>query len=67
MSSAVFHGERASLEFIVSWLQNERVVAGMNANVCDVTTTFKRWFAHAKLSAQPPALLSTPLWTRLSA
>ena len=32
----VFRGDPASREFIAFWLQNERVVAGMNVNVWDV-------------------------------
>ena len=32
----IFRGDPASREFIAFWLQNERVVAGMNVNVWDV-------------------------------
>ena len=33
----VFRGEADSLEFIVFWLRQGRVLAGMNVNVWDVT------------------------------
>jgi hypothetical protein len=32
----VFRGERDSGEFIAFWLQDQRVIAGMNVNVWDV-------------------------------
>jgi 3-phenylpropionate/trans-cinnamate dioxygenase ferredoxin reductase subunit len=33
----VFRGDPAGREFIAFWLQDDRVVAGMNVNVWDVT------------------------------
>jgi 3-phenylpropionate/trans-cinnamate dioxygenase ferredoxin reductase subunit len=33
----VFRGDVAAREFIAFWLQEDRVVAGMNVNVWDVT------------------------------
>jgi 3-phenylpropionate/trans-cinnamate dioxygenase ferredoxin reductase subunit len=38
----VFRGEPASREFIAFWLTDDRVVAGMNVNVWDVTDTIQR-------------------------
>jgi 3-phenylpropionate/trans-cinnamate dioxygenase ferredoxin reductase subunit len=37
----VFRGDPASREFIAFWLKGKRVVAGMNANVWDVTDTIQ--------------------------
>jgi 3-phenylpropionate/trans-cinnamate dioxygenase ferredoxin reductase component len=38
----VFRGDPATREFIAFWLVEDRVVAGMNANVWDVTDTIQR-------------------------
>ena len=38
----VFRGDPASREFIAFWLTGDRVVAGMNFNVWDVTDTIQR-------------------------
>jgi 3-phenylpropionate/trans-cinnamate dioxygenase ferredoxin reductase subunit len=38
----VFRGEPASREFIAFWLDADRVVAGMNVNVWDVTDSIQR-------------------------
>ena len=38
----VFRGDPATREFIVFWLVEDRVVAGMNVNVWDVTDAIKR-------------------------
>jgi 3-phenylpropionate/trans-cinnamate dioxygenase ferredoxin reductase subunit len=38
----VFRGDPASREFIAFWLTGDRVVAGMNFNVWDVTDTLQR-------------------------
>ena len=38
----VFRGDPASREFIAFWLRDERVIAGMNVNVWDVTDTIQR-------------------------
>jgi 3-phenylpropionate/trans-cinnamate dioxygenase ferredoxin reductase component len=38
----VFRGDPASGEFIAFWLHDERVIAGMNVNVWDVTDTIQR-------------------------
>jgi 3-phenylpropionate/trans-cinnamate dioxygenase ferredoxin reductase component len=38
----VFRGDPASREFIAFWLVDDRVVAGMNVNVWDVTDPIKR-------------------------
>ena len=38
----VFRGDPASREFIAFWLADDRVVAGMNVNVWDVTDTIQR-------------------------
>jgi 3-phenylpropionate/trans-cinnamate dioxygenase ferredoxin reductase subunit len=38
----VFRGDRASREFIAFWLSGDRVVAGMNVNVWDVTDPIQR-------------------------
>jgi 3-phenylpropionate/trans-cinnamate dioxygenase ferredoxin reductase subunit len=37
----VFRGDPASREFIAFWLHDGRVMAGMNANVWDVTDTIE--------------------------
>ena len=38
----VFRGDPASREFIAFWLRGDRVVAGMNVNVWDVTDEIQR-------------------------
>jgi 3-phenylpropionate/trans-cinnamate dioxygenase ferredoxin reductase subunit len=38
----VFRGDPASREFIAFWMTGDRVVAGMNVNVWDVTDTIQR-------------------------
>jgi len=38
----VFRGDPASREFIAFWLVGDRVVAGMNVNVWDVTDPIQR-------------------------
>jgi 3-phenylpropionate/trans-cinnamate dioxygenase ferredoxin reductase subunit len=38
----VFRGDPATREFIAFWLVGDRVVAGMNVNVWDVTDPIKR-------------------------
>jgi 3-phenylpropionate/trans-cinnamate dioxygenase ferredoxin reductase component len=38
----VFRGDPASREFIAFWLRDDRVIAGMNVNVWDVTDTIQR-------------------------
>jgi 3-phenylpropionate/trans-cinnamate dioxygenase ferredoxin reductase subunit len=38
----VFRGDPASREFIAFWLGGNRVLAGMNVNVWDVTDTIQR-------------------------
>jgi 3-phenylpropionate/trans-cinnamate dioxygenase ferredoxin reductase component len=38
----VFRGDPATREFVAFWLVHDRVVAGMNVNVWDVTDTIKR-------------------------
>jgi 3-phenylpropionate/trans-cinnamate dioxygenase ferredoxin reductase component len=38
----VFRGDPASREFIAFWLTADRVVAGMNVNVWDVTDALQR-------------------------
>jgi 3-phenylpropionate/trans-cinnamate dioxygenase ferredoxin reductase component len=38
----VFRGDPATREFVAFWLVGDRVVAGMNVNVWDVTDTIKR-------------------------
>jgi 3-phenylpropionate/trans-cinnamate dioxygenase ferredoxin reductase subunit len=38
----VFRGDPAAREFIVFWLLEDRVVAGMNVNVWDVTDPIQR-------------------------
>ena len=38
----VFRGDPAAREFIAFWLADDRVVAGMNVNVWDVTETIQR-------------------------
>jgi 3-phenylpropionate/trans-cinnamate dioxygenase ferredoxin reductase component len=37
----VFRGDPATREFVAFWLVHDRVVAGMNVNVWDVTDTIK--------------------------
>jgi 3-phenylpropionate/trans-cinnamate dioxygenase ferredoxin reductase subunit len=37
----VFRGDPATREFIVFWLVGDRVVAGMNVNVWDVTESIQ--------------------------
>jgi 3-phenylpropionate/trans-cinnamate dioxygenase ferredoxin reductase subunit len=38
----VFRGDPAAREFVAFWMADDRVVAGMNVNVWDVTDTIKR-------------------------
>jgi 3-phenylpropionate/trans-cinnamate dioxygenase ferredoxin reductase subunit len=38
----VFRGDPATREFIAFWMVEDRVVAGMNVNVWDVTDPIKR-------------------------
>jgi 3-phenylpropionate/trans-cinnamate dioxygenase ferredoxin reductase subunit len=38
----VFRGDPAGREFIAFWLLEDRVLAGMNVNVWDVTDTIER-------------------------
>jgi 3-phenylpropionate/trans-cinnamate dioxygenase ferredoxin reductase subunit len=38
----VFRGDPASREFIAFWMTGDRVVAGMNVNVWDVTDPIQR-------------------------
>jgi 3-phenylpropionate/trans-cinnamate dioxygenase ferredoxin reductase subunit len=38
----VFRGDPAGREFVAFWIAGERVVAGMNVNVWDVTDPIKR-------------------------
>ena len=38
----IFRGDPASREFIAFWLSGDRVVAGMNVNVWDVTEPIQR-------------------------
>jgi 3-phenylpropionate/trans-cinnamate dioxygenase ferredoxin reductase subunit len=38
----VFRGDPASRKFIAFWLSDDRVVAGMNVNVWDVTDPIRR-------------------------
>jgi 3-phenylpropionate/trans-cinnamate dioxygenase ferredoxin reductase component len=38
----VFRGDREGREFIAFWIQGERVVAGMNVNVWDVTDAIQQ-------------------------
>ncbi|MDP9346119.1 MAG: NAD(P)/FAD-dependent oxidoreductase, partial [Actinomycetota bacterium] len=38
----VFRGDPASREFIAFWMTGDRVVAGMNLNVWDVTDSIQR-------------------------
>jgi 3-phenylpropionate/trans-cinnamate dioxygenase ferredoxin reductase subunit len=38
----VFRGDPASREFIAFWLRGDRVLAGMNVNVWDVTDAIER-------------------------
>ena len=38
----VFRGDPATREFVAFWMVDDRVVAGMNVNVWDVTDTIKR-------------------------
>jgi 3-phenylpropionate/trans-cinnamate dioxygenase ferredoxin reductase component len=38
----VFRGDTATREFIAFWLSGDRIVAGMNVNVWDVTDTIQR-------------------------
>jgi 3-phenylpropionate/trans-cinnamate dioxygenase ferredoxin reductase subunit len=45
----VFRGDPASREFIAFWLRGDRVVAGMNVNVWDVTDPIRRL-----ISERPP-------------
>jgi 3-phenylpropionate/trans-cinnamate dioxygenase ferredoxin reductase subunit len=54
----VYRGDPASLEFVAFWLSADRVVAGMNVNVWDVTDDIQSLIR----SARPidPARLSDP-------
>ena len=44
----VFRGDPASREFIAFWLRDDRVVAGMNVNVWDVTDPIQRLIRDAR-------------------
>jgi 3-phenylpropionate/trans-cinnamate dioxygenase ferredoxin reductase subunit len=54
----VFRGERDSGEFIAFWLKDQRVVAGMNVNVWDVTEHIQALIRARK--PIPTAALSDP-------
>jgi 3-phenylpropionate/trans-cinnamate dioxygenase ferredoxin reductase component len=41
----VLRGDRESREFIAFWLRDDRVVAGMNVNVWDVTSSIEQLIA----------------------
>ena len=41
----MFRGDPASREFVAFWLVGDRVVAGMNVNVWDVTEPIQRLIA----------------------
>ena len=58
----IFRGDPASREFIAFWLQNERVVAGMNVNVWDVNAHVQA-LIRSRQAVNPAALadLDTPL------
>ena len=57
-----FRGDAVSREFIAFWLQNERVVAGMNVNVWDVNEHVQA-LIRSRQAVNPAALtdLDTPL------
>jgi 3-phenylpropionate/trans-cinnamate dioxygenase ferredoxin reductase component len=54
----VFRGDPASREFIAFWLQNERVVAGMNVNVWDVNEHVQA-LIRSRQAVNPAALADT--------
>lgn len=58
----VFRGDPAGREFIAFWLQNERVVAGMNVNVWDVNEHVQA-LIRSRQPVNPAALadIDTPL------
>lgn len=45
----VFRGDRASREFLAFWIADDRVVAGMNLNVWDVTEPIERLIRGRKI------------------
>ena len=49
----VFRGDPASREFIAFWLADDRVVAGMNVNVWDVTDPIQRAHPRARRRRRP--------------
>ena len=49
----VFRGDPASREFIAFWLADDRVVAGMNVNVWDVTDPIQRADPRARARRRP--------------
>ena len=54
----VFRGDPASREFIAFWLQNDRVVAGMNFNVWDVNEHVQA-LIRSRQAVNPAALADT--------
>jgi 3-phenylpropionate/trans-cinnamate dioxygenase ferredoxin reductase subunit len=54
----VFRGDPASREFIAFWLHQGAVVAGMNANVWDVTTPIQQLIQESAVI--DPARLADP-------
>ena len=54
----VLRGDTASREFIAFWLQNERVVAGMNVNVWDVNEHVQA-LIRSRQAVNPAALADT--------
>lgn len=58
----VFRGDPAGREFIAFWLSDDRVVAGMNANIWDVTGSIQA-LIRSRCQVDPDALadLDTPL------
>ena len=58
----VFRGDVAGREFIAFWLSNDRVIAGMNVNVWDVTDPIKNLIRSGDpVTAEALADASTPL------
>jgi 3-phenylpropionate/trans-cinnamate dioxygenase ferredoxin reductase subunit len=60
----VIRGDAAAREFIAFWLQNGRVLAGMNVNVWDVTEPIKA-LIRSRATVDPARLADpdTPLET----
>ena len=54
-AQVVFRGERAKREFIAFWVQDGRVVAGMNVNVWDVNETVQQ-FIRSRVRVDPARL-----------